>query len=235
MSRILASVTDIEEALIAIECEADIIDLKNPAAGALGALPLATVRGIVERVASRKTVSATIGDLPMHPELVVSAVREMAATGVDIVKIGFFGGAGHAECIEALQPLAAQGISLVAVLFADGRPDLRLIPRLARAGFHGVMLDTAFKNGKRLRHHMDDAALEGFVTESRELGLLTGLAGSLSVDDLYGLLPLQADYLGFRGALCGGTNRVSRIERDRLLHLRNVLHSCNRMPAETVG
>ena len=235
MSRILASVTDIEEALIAVECGVDIVDLKNPAAGALGALPLSTVRGIVDEIAFRKPVSATIGDLPMHPEAVVSAASEMASTGVDIVKIGFFGHGGHRECIDALQLLTNQEIRLVAVLFADDEPDLKLVPRLAEAGFHGVMLDTAYKNGQRLQHHMDDAVLKCFVTQSREHGLITGLAGSLSIDDLPGLLHLQADYLGFRGALCEGASRVSRIERERLVHLRKVLHSCNSLPAETVG
>jgi uncharacterized protein (UPF0264 family) len=235
MSRILASVTDVEEAMLAVECGADIIDLKNPAEGALGALSLATISNSVAKVARRKLVSATIGDLPMQPELVVEAVNATAATGVDIVKIGFFGRAGHAACIEALSPIAARGLSLVAVLFADDAPDFDLIPRLAEAGFHGVMLDTAVKNGKRLRHHLDDEDLSTFVCEAQDAGLLTGLAGSLTVDDLVELLPLGADYLGFRGALCVSANRAARLERARLKHLLNVLHSCNTMPRESIG
>lgn len=235
MSRILASVTDVEEAMIAIDCGIDIIDLKNPAEGALGALPEVTIRNIVDKVAGRKPVSATIGDLPMQSELVAAAVGAMAATGVDIVKIGFFGREGHVECIEALRPIAARGVRLVAVLFADDDPDWRLLPHLAQAGFYGVMLDTAFKNGNRLCHYLDAAAMRGFVYAAKELGLLTGLAGSLSVNDLPGLLPLAPDYIGFRSALCGGANRVGRLERERLEDLLNVLHSCNRMPEKLVG
>lgn len=235
MSRILASVTDAGEAMIAVECGADIIDLKNPAEGALGALPLVTIGSIVAAVAGRKLVSATIGDLPMQPELVAAAVNATAATGVDIVKMGFFGQGGHAACIEALKPIAARGVSLVAVLFADDAPDFDLIPRLAGGGFHGVMLDTAFKNGRRLRHYLDEDALSAFVCMSQEAGLLTGLAGSLTVDDLVELLPLGADYLGFRGELCVSANRTDRLERARLKHLLNVLHSCNRMPRESIG
>jgi uncharacterized protein (UPF0264 family) len=235
MSRILASVTDVEEAMMAVECGADIVDLKNPAEGALGALPLTTISSIVAAVAGRKLVSATIGDLPMQPERVVAAVNATAATGVDIVKMGFFGQEGHAACIEALRPIAARGVSLVAVLFADDAPDFDLIPGLAAAGFHGVMLDTAFKNGTRLRHHLDDEALSVFVCQSQEAGLLTGLAGSLTIDDLAELLPLNAGYLGFRGALCVSANRAARLERARLKQLLNVLHSCNTMPRESIG
>jgi uncharacterized protein (UPF0264 family) len=235
MSRILASVTDVEEAMVAVECGADIVDLKNPSEGALGALSLTTISNIVATVNRRKPVSATIGDLPMQPELVVAAVDATAATGVDIVKMGLFGQEGHAACIEALRPVAARGVSLVAVLFADDAPDFDLIPRLAEAGFHGVMLDTALKNGKRLRHHLDDEVLSTFVCQAQEAGLLTGLAGSLTVDDLIELLPLGADYLGFRGALCVSANRAARLEQARLKHLLNVLHSCNRMPKESIG
>ena len=41
MTGLLASVASPEEARIAAACGVDIIDLKNPRAGALGALPLA--------------------------------------------------------------------------------------------------------------------------------------------------------------------------------------------------
>ena len=40
MSKLLISVTSAEEALLALEGGADIIDMKNPLEGALGALPL---------------------------------------------------------------------------------------------------------------------------------------------------------------------------------------------------
>lgn len=234
MSRILASVTDRAEALIALECGADIIDLKNPAEGALGALPLAIIRDVVLAIEGQKPVSATVGDLPMEPRTLCEAVRRTAATGVDIVKVGFFGRSGHRDCIEALRDVAS-AVPIVAVLFADDAPDFSLVPYLASSGFYGVMLDTAIKNGKRLRDHLHDDQLEAFVHEAKALGLLTGLAGSLAVDDLSGLLPLDADYLGFRGALCGGANRVARLEGAHLLHLLNVLHSCNKIPEELAG
>lgn len=235
MSRILASVTNVEEAMVAVECGADIIDLKNPALGALGALPLATIRAIVAAVGRRRPVSATVGDLPMQPGRIVDAVNETAATGVDIVKVGFFGREGHADCLAALQPATSSGVRIVAVLFADTEPDLGLIPRLAKAGFHGVMLDTAIKNGQRLGHHLSDAALQDFVDQAQALDLLTGLAGSLSIEDLPRLHSLGADYLGFRGALCSQADRNAGLERARLSRLLDVLYSCNRAPEELTG
>jgi len=95
MTQLLISVTSAEEAQIALENGADFIDLKDPAKGALGALPLATIAEIVSyvKVASNsdyKLTSATIGDLPMQPQLIAEQVAQLATTGVDIIKIGFF-------------------------------------------------------------------------------------------------------------------------------------------------
>lgn len=227
MTKMLCSVTTCEEARIVLENGADIIDLKNPQLGALGALPLGLVQEIVRFVAGRRPVSATIGDLPMQADLITDAVEKMAATGVDMVKIGFFGKTGHAECIHTLAPLAAKGVRMVAVMFADADPDFSLLPLLAQSGFRGVMLDTAYKNGRRLGHSLDEPALRDFVATSHALGLLTGLAGSLSLTDIPDLVNIGPDYLGFRGALCCDTDRKQALDPDRMRQLSEVLYYCN--------
>jgi (5-formylfuran-3-yl)methyl phosphate synthase len=76
-----------EEADVALAHGADLIDLKGPARGALGALAPDIVRAAVERIAGRRPVSAVAGDLPMEPEVVASAGTAMVETGVDYVKV----------------------------------------------------------------------------------------------------------------------------------------------------
>ena len=105
----------------------DIIDLKQPALGALGALDMATVKQIVAEVAGRCPVSATIGDLPMQPDPVFNAVKAMAETGVDYIKIGFFPGDDWQGTVKKLSVLTGQDLALIAVLFADTQPDLNII------------------------------------------------------------------------------------------------------------
>ncbi len=212
MTSLLASVTTVEEARLALELGADIIDLKNPAQGALGALPPARLREIVATVAGRAPVSATVGDLPMQPTRIEAAVTLTAATGVDIVKFGVFEAAGAYACVDALAS-EARRIKLVAVLFADREPDFGLVASLAERHFYGVMLDTADKRGGGLRHHLDAEALRRFVSLAHEAELVCGLAGSLRVDDIAALLPLAPDYLGFRGALCERAERESALSR----------------------
>lgn len=202
MTGLLASVTSATEAELALDAGADIVDLKNPAAGALGALPAETIRDIVGRVAGRRTLSATVGDLPMEAALVDAAVARMAGLGVDIVKVGIFGGGDCDGCLAALGRHAQAGVRLVAVLFADQHPDFGLVERARMLGLTGIMLDTADKKGGGLRRHLSQSQLAEFVTRAHAAELLCGLAGSLGAADIPALLPLRPDYLGFRGALC---------------------------------
>ena len=119
MTMMLASVRSLDEAQIALEGGADLIDLKEPSRGALGALDHAAVRICVQAIGGRRPVSATIGDLrSMDPQSMTAAVERMAATGVDFIKIGFFAHPQAIDCARALAGLA-DGAQLVAVIFAD--------------------------------------------------------------------------------------------------------------------
>ena len=243
--RFLASVRSVDEAREALAAGVDVLDLKEPARGALGAVAHDVARAVAALIAppfetpaarapqgdatilqrphpeegpkrsagpvskdevARPLLSATIGDLPFRPEVIVPAVEAMAATGVDIVKIGIFAGEIDAT-LAALGPLYARDVKLVAVLFADRRPDFALLARLAATGFLGAMLDTADKGAGGLRRHLDDAALARFVGQAHRANLICGLAGSLALEDIAPLAALGPDYLGFRGALCRAGRR----------------------------
>lgn len=221
MTLFLASVTGPDEAEVALANGADIIDLKNPAAGALGAVPLDIVRASVARVAGRRPVSAVAGDLPMQPETITAAVAALAETGVEFVKIGLFANEKREECVRALAPLA-QRTKLVGVMFADDGADSALLPVMAEAGFAGAMLDTARKDAGRLLDHIGIAALDDFVAACRANNLFAGLAGSLEPPDIPRLLLLDPDYLGFRRALCA-EDRAGRIDADAVALIRGLI------------
>jgi uncharacterized protein (UPF0264 family) len=231
----LASVRSLDEALIALEGGADLIDLKEPSRGALGALDHAAVRICTQAIGGRRPVSATIGDIPsMDPPSMAVAVKRIAGTGVDFIKIGFFAHRQAIDCARALAEMA-RDTRLVAVIFADepwnlkpvapgrGNDLIDLTDALARAGFAGAMLDTAHKTGKRLRDWRDMDELGQFIDRVRGLGLLSGLAGSLHQEDIATLLELAPDYLGFRGALCADGDRKQTIDNHALSHVRALI------------
>jgi uncharacterized protein (UPF0264 family) len=205
MTKLLVSVSDPAEALMALDAGADLIDAKDPAAGALGALPEATIRAIAAAVAGRRIVTAVIGDHE-DPAAALEAAGRMAATGVDMVKIGLFPGPDRARLVADLGRALAARTRLVGVLLADRDPDLTLVPAAAAAGFAGIMIDTAGKSGGLLTL-TSLGALGEFIALARRHGLMAGLAGSLRVADIDRLAPLGPDLLGFRGGLCEGFDR----------------------------
>ncbi len=222
---LLASVADLNEMDQAARGGADIVDLKQPAYGALGAWSPAGLTAAVllwngwgER---RPALSATAGDQPMVPAILVSAAQAVAASGVPLVKVGLFASEHMGACIEALAPLALR-CRLIGVLFADQDPDFGVLARLGAAGFAGAMLDTADKQAGPLTGHLDLLTLSQFTAEARAQGLITGLAGSLALDDIPALTGARPDYLGFRGALCAG-GRTGRLDPARLAEARSRL------------
>ncbi|MBC2732435.1 (5-formylfuran-3-yl)methyl phosphate synthase [Thiobacillus sp.] len=231
----LASVTDADEARQVLAAGADIVDAKNPHAGALGALPLDTVRAIVNAVGGQAPVSATVGDFPnMEPHAVARAVDMMAATGVDFVKIGLFPAPALHDCLAALAPLCGQH-RLVAVLFADRNPDIGLADRLAEYGFAGIMLDTLDKSAGGLLQHQPVARLARFVDHARHRNLISGLAGSLRATDIPILAPLGADYLGFRGALCRSHARTQSLDAAAMLAVSDAIVKMREVSEQTMA
>jgi len=164
-----------------------------------------------------------VGDLPMSAEVIADAIRATSANGVDFVKIGLFGPCTHADILKSLAAAGRTGIRVIAVLFIDQYPPLHLLDPLRAAGCAGVMLDTADKTSGGLFHHLNMETLAAFVRRGKELGLLTGLAGSLQLTDIPLLSALAPDYLGFRTALCQGGRRTSRLSATAIQRLRTKL------------
>jgi dihydroneopterin aldolase len=208
MTLFLASVRDVAEAEIALLAGADIVDLKDPAQGALGAVDPETTMSVVDLIAGRRPVSATIGDLPMQAEAIRGAVIERASRGVDYIKFGLFPGGDPQACFEALRPVALR-VRLIPVLFADALPSFDAVAAALDMGAAGIMLDTADKHAGSLLTHLDPSGIDGFVAHAKDQGLMAGLAGSLTAAAVPKLLTLSPDLLGFRGALCRGQRSAS--------------------------
>lgn len=227
MTQLLISVTSVDEAQIALENGADIIDLKDPHTGALGALPLSTIRSVVAYVhacsVANVLTSATIGDLPMQSDLIVEHVLRLVNTGVDIVKIGFFETENYQPCLDALKLLTNTGAKLMAVLFAEYEYPVPLIEAIKEAGFIGVMLDTAKKNGLTLIDHYAEGRRMSFSEQVLTIGLSFGLAGSLRLQHIDAVKEMNPTYIGFRGGVCAENQRELCLDAAKIMAIRNVM------------
>lgn len=218
--RLLVSVIDAEEAMAAVQGGAFLIDVKNPAEGALGAAAPATIRAIRRAVPPELGVSAALGDMPDLPGTAALAAVGAAAVGASLVKVGLFGVCTPAAATSLLRTmreslrLFAPEVGLIACAYADagqiGSLPPHQLPKVAlEAGCAGAMVDTYTKGAGSLFAYMPVDEAAAFVVEGKRLGLMTALAGSLAGKELALAAALSPDIVGIRSAACTGGDRVS--------------------------
>jgi (5-formylfuran-3-yl)methyl phosphate synthase len=234
--KLLVSVIDADEARIAAAAGADIVDVKNPAEGSLGAPSPAVIAAVRAAVPPELPVSAAIGDMPNLPGTAALAALGAAHSGAAFVKVGLWGASTQAEAVALLRTVreAAPGAAVVAGAYADARrvahaplaPEL--LPRVAHAaGVDVCLLDTAVKDGRGLLEWLSPEALTALVDEAHELGLEMALAGALRADDVPVVGDTGADIVGVRSAACADGRRSGPLDPSRVRALRA---ACAAMP-----
>jgi hypothetical protein len=227
--RLMISVVSAAEAREALRGGADILDVKNPAEGSLGAQSPQVIQEIKNLFSGVTEISAAIGDMPNLPGTASLAAFGAAACGADYVKVGLRGPRSEAEGFTLLREVqqAVRGLStsVIAAGYADfrraGTLNPECLPRLAAAaGVRGCLLDTAVKDGRILFDFLNPQALGLLAQQAHDAGLLFGLAGSLREQDLLLARELGADVVGLRGAACRDNQRDGPLEALRVQRLR---------------
>jgi len=213
--KLLVSPINETEAKAALDGGADIVDVKNPKEGSLGANFPWMIRAVIEAIESKKPVSATIGDFNFKPGTASLAALGAAASGADYIKIGLYD-IRTTDQAEELLSNVVRSIKdydsdkfAVAAAYADYRRINSISPLLlpevgAKVGVDVVMIDTGIKDGSSLFEFMNEDELTRFVDDARDLGLTTALAGTIKFEDLDVLRRINPDILGIRGVVCGG-------------------------------
>ncbi|OPY39356.1 MAG: hypothetical protein A4E35_00127 [Methanoregula sp. PtaU1.Bin051] len=217
--QLLVSPSSISEAKCAIA--ADIIDVKRPAEGSLGANFPWVIKEI--KSFSKKPVSAAIGDFPYKPGGASLAAYGAACAGADFIKIGLaFDGADKARDVISAVVKAVKdefpNKKVVIAAYSD-HERMRTIspfvmaPIAAELGADLAMVDTGIKDKKSTFEFMNEEELTSFTKRNSELGLETALAGSLTFNDLDRLKRINPAIIGVRGMVCGG-DRNATIQED---------------------
>jgi uncharacterized protein (UPF0264 family) len=219
--KLLVSVVNKTEAVDSIKGGADILDVKNPKEGSLGANFPRVIREIKEVVPENLELSATIGDLPNLPGTASLAALGAAVSGVDYVKVGLFGVKTSEEATTLMTEVvrAVKEYDRNLKTIASGYADFRYVgcvspmelPTIAhKAGADGVLVDVKIKNGKdNLFSFLTGEQLGDFVTQAHNYNLLAALAGSLDKHDIQRVQSLGADIIGVRGAVCSKKDRLA--------------------------
>ncbi|MCP8317738.1 MAG: (5-formylfuran-3-yl)methyl phosphate synthase [archaeon] len=211
--RLLVSISEVNEALDAFKGGADIIDIKNPKEGALGAnFPwiIAEVRDIL---GDKAQISATIGDMPNLPGTASLAALGAAYSGANYVKVGLFGTSSFNEALYMMKSVvrSVKDYSFKVKVIASGYADYTefgglsplLLPNIAyKSGADGVLIDVKNKGGLNLFDFLSLSQLQIFVKESHKFNLMVALAGGLGKEDIAQIQDLGADIIGVRRAVC---------------------------------
>ena len=231
--KLLVSPVDIEEAEEAIKGGADIVDVKNPQEGSLGANFPWVIKEISSILPSDRELSATIGDLDYKPGTASLAAYGVASLNIDYVKAGFYGIKNKKQAQKMTKAIMRSLESFNCKLVLGGYADFQKIDSIspmelpdvgADAGVQVVMIDTAIKNGNSLLDNMDLEVLQGFVDSCHEHGLESALAGSLDIDAIGLLADTGVDIIGVRGAACSDNDRTNgRISGDKVRSLKNLI------------
>jgi uncharacterized protein (UPF0264 family) len=234
MTKLLVSVRSLAEARLALAAGVDLIDLKEPARGSLGALDPAVARQIVRSLRGRVPLSAALGELL---ELRSGGLRLPA--GVSFAKLGLAGCASVANWPRAwqraIERLGPQ-VTPVAVIYADwprvAAPDpQQVFDHAVRLRAGALLIDTCLKSGDDLLVHAGPGQLQAWIEAARRQSMPSVIAGSLSPATIRRLLPLGPEYIAVRGAACRGS-RAGPLDGRRLECLVDLVRGPRRAAAE---
>jgi uncharacterized protein (UPF0264 family) len=244
--RLLVSVTDAHEARVAVEGGVDIVDVKNPAEGALGAPAPGVIERVREVVPAELPVSAALGDLPGLSGTAALAALGAARSGAAYVKVGLWGTSTTDDAVAVLRAVREAvdgGTTVIAAAYADAErihggplppaadaervsggplPPGAVVEAASRADIGGCLLDTALKDGRGLFEWLTPEAVAALVAEGHAAGLEMALAGALRAEDLSLVRATGADIAGVRSAACRHGRRTAPLDPRQIRRLRAV-------------
>ena len=226
---LLVSVRNLNEARAAIAGGADWIDLKDPQAGALGAVDTHTARQISQSIGGLCPLSAALGELADWPGSDSRSLLDV--TELSFLKLGLAGMEADVrwqECWRTAQrAIADAGKSLVAVIYADWQraaapPPEQILSLTRESNARYLLIDTFDKNSPGTATQWGPAETERIVSVAKRQGLQVVVAGKVTSEDLTQFPIRIIDLIAVRSAVCRGS-RTSEVDAHRVAYLKNRL------------
>ena len=224
-SALLVSVRSPVEAAAALAGGADVVDIKEPAAGSLGAASPQVCREVALVVGDQAPWTMACGELAdgvqrldAHLGATWERLGEDGSRGCRLpwaIKVGL-AGCGLAGCSHSVpwrDQLAAvgsrlpAGVGQVLVIYADAEgclapPAAEVLAAAAELGAAAVLVDTFSKQSAGLLGHTTVSQLREWREAAATAGCGFAVAGKLQVEEFPALSPVDADIIAVRSAVC---------------------------------
>jgi uncharacterized protein (UPF0264 family) len=241
MAKLLVSVRSADEAEVALEGGADIIDVKEPLHGSLGWAGGRAILHILKTVRGRVPVSAALGELFLsggHKPRERNGLPTASRLPLNFVKWGLAdAGLNWQQTLVSAATFWIQDRKChpVAVAYADWREcrspsPLDILDFVQKNRWGVLLLDTFHKDGRTLLDWMPHKEIGEICLCCKQERILIALAGSLSRREISLLLPLQPDVFAVRGAVCRGRDRVATVDSGLVRRVADLLVSTRVSP-----
>lgn len=238
MTKLLISVRDAAEAAMARQFPIDIIDIKDPALGALGAVDDDQLNDILEELENFPVKSLALGELQdwiIHQSInqpsrvpPFSCMDSSGGFNSNLTRFRYakIGLAGIARTPRWQEKWLAWSATLppdatpVGVAYVDHQvcdcPPLEEVLQLVLTQTDPVLLlDTFDKKSGSVLSLVGEDKLKSLIQAARRQHVMTVVAGSVQLQHLSELFSCQPDVIGVRGAVCA-TGRL-KMDRERLV------------------
>ncbi len=225
--RLLISIKDLDEAREVMAAGGvDVLDVKNPAEGTLGANVPWVIEAVKGLVGGKMELAASIGDLEYKPGTASLAAYGVARMGIDYITASMFAVKTKEQVIDMASKLYKTledfGCGLILSGYADWERigcanPFEYVGELGDADI--MMLDTAIKDGTNILDFATLDELAEYRDTAHEHGMKVVIAGSIRYPQLPRAAGLKPDFLGFRGIVCEN----GEVKREKVAMLKEEL------------
>jgi len=247
--QLLVSVRSPQEALAALEGGADIIDVKEPSRGSLGAASLSAIIQITQLVRQARPetwVSAAMGEVADANDPAGNETSHEFLGQLNYLKCGLSGLRGQDDSVTWKQAWAgvrqryhSSDITTpwVAVSYADWERSrsptpLEVLAEGARFSAPVLLVDTFQKDNSNLLDWLDDTQLRQLRDATHDVGMKLALAGRITIESIPDICRHSPDIVAIRGAACDQGRRSGTVTAERVRTFRARLTRLAQYPLE---
>ena len=238
-TNLLISLRKLDELSEEIINNVDILDLKDPLNGSIGAWDLQDIKKVIFRFKNQIQISATLGDIFINEKFLIK-LKQFDKLNLDYIKFGLLS-MNIKNLFDKIKFLGERKFKtkLVCVVFVDISDHFNLVYKkldlFDACGIKYIMLDTYNKNNGDLLSFCNISNLDKFISKSKKFDIKIGLAGSLKETHIPVMMKLKPNILGFRSAICKFNKRMSEVDTRKLKKISRYFNLCNNKAIETAG